>query len=131
MHPNEALARKEIELIEAGRLEELRALYTEDFVFHYPGRSPLAGTYTSFDDFLAKVQTVFGPGQTIKRVLHDAFGSDDHAVQMLEVTATADSKSHSWRAIALAHVRDGRFSEMWIVIDDLYALDDFLNSLSG
>lgn len=131
MHPNEALARREIELIEAGKFDELRELYTDDFVFHYPGRSPLAGTYTSFDDFLTKAQKVFGPEPAIKRALHDAFGSDEHAVQVLQVTATVSGKSHSWRGIVLAHVRDGKFSEMWVTIEDLYALDDFLNSLSG
>jgi hypothetical protein len=28
------------------------------------------------------------------------------------------------------HVRDGKISEAWIHIDDLYALDDFLNLLT-
>ena len=28
------------------------------------------------------------------------------------------------------HVRDGKFSEAWLHVDDQYALDDFLNSLA-
>jgi len=62
-------------------------------------------------------------------VLHDVFGSDDHAVQLLTVTA---------RARALAHVGGGRrdarprrkISEVWISVRDPYALDEFLNSLA-
>ena len=34
-----------------------------------------------------------------------------------------------WHAVAVLHVRDGKFSECWIHVDDQYALDDFLNSL--
>jgi hypothetical protein len=29
------------------------------------------------------------------------------------------------------HVRDGQFCEAWAQFDDQYALDDFLNALTG
>ena len=47
MHPNELLARQEIELIQAGDWDALDGLYTDDIVIHYPGRNPLAGTHSS------------------------------------------------------------------------------------
>jgi uncharacterized protein len=128
MHPNEQLARREIELVNAGDLDGLGQIYAEDFAFHYPGKNPLAGDYENVDDFLTKAERLLGEGK-LKRELHDAFGSDDHAVQLLEVTADVGARSHSWRAVAIYHVRDGRFSEAWLLIDDQYALDEFLNSL--
>lgn len=128
MHPNEALARREIEAINADDAEALREIYAEDLILHYPGQNPLAGDYRNVDDFLAKAQQLLGNG-TLTRELHDAFGSDDHAVQLLHVTARANGSSHSWRAVAIMHVRDGRFTEVWLHIDDQYALDKFLNSL--
>ncbi len=127
MHPNEALARREIDLIKAGELDALEELYTDDLIVHYPGHNPLAGSH-AVQDFLAKFDTVLKDG-TLKRELHDALGTDDHAVQLLNVTASVGGRSHSWKAVAVMHVRDGKFCEVWLHVDDQYALDDFLNSL--
>jgi len=129
MHPNEELARREIELIEGGDLDGLRELYADDFVLHYPGRNPLAGDHRDLDAFLARFGDLLGDG-TLTRKLHDVLGSDDHAVQLLEVSAEVGDRHHSWRATAIYHVRDGRFVEAWIHLDDQYALDDFLNELA-
>jgi ketosteroid isomerase-like protein len=127
MHPNELLARREIDLINADDLEALEDLYTDDLVVHYPGKNPLSGSHL-VQEFLVKFQTVLNGG-TLTRELHDALGTDDHAVQLLRVTASAGGHSHSWNAVAVMHVRDARFSEVWLHVDDQYALDDFLNSL--
>ena len=128
MHPNEALARREIELIEAGDFDALPELYADDLIVHYPGRNPLSGT-SHVDDFLARFEALLGDG-TLTRELHDALGTDDHAVQLLRVSASAGGLSHSWNAVAVLHVRDGKFSECWIHVDNQYALDEFLNSLA-
>ena len=129
MHPNEELARREIGLIQAGDLEALEDIYASDLVIHYPGRNPLSGTH-HVNEFLSRFEALLGDG-TLTRELHDALGSDDHAVQLLRVTASAQGRSHSWNAVAVLHVRDGRFSECWLHVDDQYALDGFLNSLAG
>jgi ketosteroid isomerase-like protein len=127
MHPNELLARREIELINAGELEALAELYADDLVIHYPGRNPLSGAHPA-KEFLAKAETLLRDG-TLRRELRDALGNDDHAVQLLRVTASARGRSHSWHAVAVLRVREGKFFECWIHVDDQYALDDFLNSL--
>jgi ketosteroid isomerase-like protein len=127
MHPNERLARREIELINAGDMGGLGDLYTDDLVVHYPGRNPVAGSH-SVQEFLAKFEAVLKNG-SLTRELHDALGTEDHAVQLLKVTASVGGRSHSWNAVAVMHVRDGKFSEVWLHVDDQYALDDFLNSL--
>jgi hypothetical protein len=132
MHPNEDLARRELDAIRAGAdIEALGEFYADDFVLHYPGRNPLAGDYRSLEDFLAKFEPVFGEDATVTRELHDALGSDDHAVQLLEVTANAGGRSYSWRGLVVMHTRDGRISEAWIHNGDQYGLDEFLNSLAG
>ena len=86
MHPNELLARKEIELIQAGDWDAVDRLYTDDIVIHYPGRNPLAGSHSA-EQFLAKFQTLLKDGP-LERELHDALGTNDHAVQLLRVTAS-------------------------------------------
>jgi len=128
MHPNEELARREIELIETDDVDALQEIYTDDLVVHYPGRNPLSGSHP-VSEFLARFEALL-KGGTLTRELHDALGTDDHAVQLLRVTASVGERSHSWNAVAVMHVLDGRFSEIWLHVDDQYALDDFLNSLS-
>jgi ketosteroid isomerase-like protein len=130
VHPNELLARREIEFISQGDVEGLRRLYADDCVFHYPGKSPLAGTHRGVSAFMANLDAVFA-GATITRELHDALGTDNHAVQLLRVTATAGARSHTWHAVWVMHVRDGQFCEAWAQFDDQYRLDDFLNALTG
>jgi ketosteroid isomerase-like protein len=127
MHPNEILARREIDLINAEDFEALDDLYSDDLIVHYSGKNPLAGSHP-VQEFLARFQTVLQDG-SLRRELHDALGTNDHAVQLLNVTASVGGRSHSWNAVAVMHVRDGKFSEVWLHVDDQYALDNFLNSL--
>jgi hypothetical protein len=130
MHPNEALARRELEVLEAGDMDALGELYTEDCVVHYPGRNPLSGDHPGFPALIGKIRPLLGDGGSVRRVLHDVFGSDDHAVQLLTVTGEGRGRSHTWEAVVVMHVRDGKISEVWISVRDPYALDEFLNSLA-
>ena len=131
MHPNEELARRELEILESGGMGALATVYADDFVLHYPGRNPLAGVHRSLEGFLGKLEPLIGADGTITRQLHDAFGSDDHAVQLLTVTANARGRTHTWQAAVVMHVREGKISEGWIQVFDQHALDEFLNSLAG
>lgn len=128
MHAHEELARREMELIQAGDDEAVVALYASDFVLHYPGRNPLAGTYTDVDQFLTRLGELFHGG-TVQRELHDALGTEDHAVQLLRVTGEAKGRSHTWNAVIVMHVSGGQFTEAWFHFDDQYALDAYLTSL--
>ena len=97
-------------VIHPGDMAAVAGMYTDDFVLHYPGRGPLGGTHDSFDGFLAKARALMGEDGSVKRELHDAFGSDDHAVQLLTVTGNAKGRSHTWQAVVLMHVRDGQIT---------------------
>ena len=86
MHPNEALARREIDLIKAGDLGALEDIYASILSSITRAETP-SGTHP-VKEFLARFETLLGDG-TLTRDLHDALGSDDHAVQLLRVTASA------------------------------------------
>ncbi|HWC32083.1 MAG TPA: nuclear transport factor 2 family protein [Actinomycetota bacterium] len=128
-HSNADLARRELQAVNAGDLAALREIYTEDFVFHYPGRSPLAGDYRGFDglrDFAEKVGDV--AGEQMEREAHAIVADDEHAVQLLTVRATRkDGRTHEWNAVVVLHLRDGKFNEAWVHVDDPYAHDEFLS----
>lgn len=127
-HPNAELAGRELDAVNAGDLDALRDLYTEDFVFHYPGRNALSGDYRGFDglrEFAEKIGDLVG--DSIEREAHAMVADDDHAVQLMTVRATRkDGRRHQWNAVVVLHVRDGKFNEAWVHVDDPYALDDFL-----
>lgn len=128
-HPNAELARRELDAVNSGDLDALRELYTEDFVFHYPGRNPLAGEHRGFaglQRFAEKIGDLVG--ESIEREAHAFVADDEHAIQLLTVSATRkDGQSHRWNAVVVLHVRDGKFNEAWIHVEDQYALDEFLS----
>ena len=133
MHPNEELARREAEAWAIRTAsEEALGMYTDDAVIHYPGRNPLAGAYVGHDglrEFASRIGELVGDG-TIRRELHDALGTDEHAVQLLTVEAEVGARRHAWRAAIVMHVRDGKISEAWVTVEDQYALDEFLNTIA-
>jgi hypothetical protein len=129
-HPNEELARSEMEATLRGDFEGMLDHYTDDVVLHYPGRNALSGTHRGKDgirEWARKIDELLGAGGSLKRTLHDILASDDHAIQLVSVEARrADGRSASWNAAVVMHVRDGRISEVWLNIDDPYAVDELL-----
>jgi hypothetical protein len=65
-HPNEEVARSEMEAALRGDVEGMLAHYTEDVILHYPGRSnALSGTYRGKDglqEWICKIDALLGPG---------------------------------------------------------------------
>jgi uncharacterized protein len=119
---NEELARSEMEVALRGDFEGMLAHYTKDVILHYPGRNALSGTYRGKDglgEWVRKIDELLGPEGSLTRTLHDILASDNHAVQLVAVEA-------SWNAAVVMHVRDGKISEIWLNIDDPYAVDTLL-----
>jgi ketosteroid isomerase-like protein len=127
-HPNEELARSEMEAALRGDFEGMLDHYTDDVVLHYPGRNALSGTYRGKDgvrEWGRKIDELLGVGGSLTRTLHDILASDNHAIQLVSVVARrADGRSASWNAAVVMHVRDGKISEVWLNIDDPYAVDE-------
>ena len=128
-HANEELARSEMEAVLRGDFEGMLEHYTDDVVLHYPGRNPLSGTHqgkAGIRQWASKIEELLGAGGSFTRTLHDILASDDHAIQLLSVDATrADGRTASWNAAVVMHVRDGKISEVWLNINDPYAVDEF------
>jgi hypothetical protein len=129
-HPNEELARSEMDATLRGDFEGMIDHYSDDVVFHYPGRNALTGTYRGKDglrEWIRKVGELLGEEGSITRTLHDVVAGDDHAISLVSVDAMrADGRSARWNAALVMHVRDGKISEVWTHIDDPYAVDELL-----
>jgi ketosteroid isomerase-like protein len=128
---NEELARQEMEAALRGDLEAMLACYSEDVVLHYPGRNILSGVYTgkqAIRTWIEKLSHLVGPGGSFERTLHDILANDDHAIQLVSVQArTSAGRSAHWNAAVVMHAVEGKITEIWLHIDDPYAVDDLLS----
>ena len=129
-HPNEQLAQSEMEAALRGDFEGMLAHYTDDAILHYPGRNPLSGTHRGKEgirEWGRKIDELLGEGGALTRTLHDILASDEHVIQLVSVEANrAGGQSARWNVAVVMHVRDGKISEVWLHIDDPYAVDELL-----
>lgn len=129
-HPNEELGRREMDAAMRGDADAMLAFYTDDVVLHYPGRNALSGEHRGkqgLREWMNTIGELIGPDGSFTRSLHDVIANDDHVIQLVSVDARrSDGRIAHWNAAITMHVREGRFSEIWIAIDDPYAVDAFL-----
>lgn len=126
-HPNAEVVRLAYELFAKGDVDGLLELYTDDAVWHVPGKCALAGDYRGregFRSYLAKIDELSGGTYTIVE-LHDILAGDEHVVALHRAHATREGKTYDQNEILVFHVRDGRIVEGWEAYPDLYGVDDF------
>jgi ketosteroid isomerase-like protein len=126
-HPNAQLMRKSGELLIAGDFQGFLELHTEDVVMHVPGTGPVAGDHHGRDGIAAAFQKeaalLDGPPEFED---HDDLGSDHHAVGLVIQRLRRGGRTLEGRQTIIAHVRDGKFSEIWFQPEDQTAYDAFL-----
>jgi uncharacterized protein len=117
---NLATARAVTAAFEAGDTAKLDELVADDIVWHEIGRAePRRGK-----DALRAVS----PGTTnytSEGKTHDILASDDHAVTLVEATATRAGRTLTYRTAEIYHVRDGKVTERWAFSDDTAAIVAF------
>ena len=125
-HANEELLRNGYAAFEKGDLDTLRGLFTDDIVWHSPGRSPLAGDYRGIDEVFGLFGNVFElSGGTFRNEIHDILADDEHAVALVTATGERGGKTLNDKQAHVFHVRDDKVTEFWLQPGDLYANDEF------
>lgn len=113
----EAFAKKDTDV--------LRELLGE-CVWHIPGEGILAGTYTGADEILGLfARGAEETGGTLTLEIHDVLGDNDHAIGLDRVTARRGDRTIDMNRVTIAHGRDGKLTEVWLVPEDQYAFDEF------
>jgi uncharacterized protein len=128
-HPNAQLMRKAGELLNAGDFPGFLELHTDDVVMHVPGSGPLSGDHRGRDGIAAvfqKEMSLLDAPPEFER--HDDLGSDDHAVSLVVQRLRRGGRTLEGRQTVVAHVREGKFSEVWFQAEDQAAFDDFFAS---
>ena len=127
-HPNEDLVREGTAAFERGDMDAAQKQWAEDIRMHIPGRGLLAGDYQGIEQvrqFYARLAEL--TGGTVSVELHDVLANDEHAVQLLTARGERAGKQLNDNMVVVYHIRNGRVTEMWTQVTDLYAYDEFFS----
>jgi ketosteroid isomerase-like protein len=127
-HPNEEVVRTGYEAFSRGDMDTLRGLFVDDVVWHVPGRSPLAGDHRGVDAVLGYFgQTMELTGGTFQVELHDVVANDHHTVGLHIARGQRSGKNLEDHQVLVFHFRDGQIAEVWQLVEDVYANDNFFS----
>jgi uncharacterized protein len=106
----------------AGDLERIVAAYHDEFVLHYFGDSPLAGTHTG------KEAAITVLGQATMRSERELIAVEDvlAGVELgaLVVTERLGPERRECRRVLLYRVRDDKLAECWLYDEDQRFVDE-------
>ena len=118
---NAAVARAITDAFDSGDMARVDALLADDIVWHEIGRAePRRGK-----DALRATGPGGGADYTITGRTHDILASDDHAITLVEATATRGGRTFSYRTAEIYHIRAGKVTERWAFSDDTEAIARF------
>ncbi len=105
--------------------EALRALLSDDVVWHVPGRSSIAGEHRGIRAVLAYLERRRAMTDSTFRVtIHGAAVIADRVVQLAGGRAIRDGREVAWETVGVFRVVDGRIAECWLVPFDAAAFDE-------
>ena len=124
----ERIVRSLLDALERRDLVAIGETLSDDVVYHFPGRGPVAGTYRGRADVVglldAFAQLFDGP---LEMAPHDVVASEAHVVDLATYTGERHGQRFTWNVVRLYHVDADRISEIWLMIGDVYAFDAFLD----
>ena len=119
---NAAIARQVTDAFERRDMEALDRLIADDIVWHEIGRAePRRGK----DSMRAAAPGGDEADYEITGTAHDILATDDHAVVLVNATATRGGKTFNYRTAEIYHIRDGQIAERWAFSDDTAAISAF------
>ena len=127
-HPNEELTRRGFDAFAKGDVDTLRELFDQDAVWHVPGRNQLSGDHRGVNAILglfAKIAEL--SGGTFRIDLHDVVANDEHAVAIYVTRGEREGRTLENRTVLVSHIRNGKFTQSWLMSDDHYAADEFFS----
>jgi ketosteroid isomerase-like protein len=129
VHPNEKVFRDFHEAqsrFYAGEDDRsLRALLSDDVIWHVPGRSAIAGHYRGAEAVIEYFRRRREFTRATFRVLvRDVLANDQRVVALAGGEAERDGKRHEWETAGVFRVREGKIAECWLLPFDQYLFDE-------
>jgi uncharacterized protein len=124
MHPNERLLREEYRARAERDDRTLADAFSDDVVWHVPGKSAIAGEYRGKDQVMEYVRRRRAlVDDTFDVTVEDVLANDEHGLVIASGSAVRDGKLMQWRAHGIYRFELGRISECWVLPEDQYAFD--------
>ncbi len=120
------MLRTAMEALNQGDVQTFLDLHADDVVVHVTGRNAYSGTFTGKGElasaFENQAKALDGPPQF---EVHDVLASEAHGIMLGVQLAARGGRTLQSRTAIIAHERDGKFSEIWVIPEDPYAEDEF------
>jgi ketosteroid isomerase-like protein len=124
-HPNEDLMRENFAATGRGDYDAPQKNWAEDIRYHFPEGSPIAGDYQGIEQVRQLFARMAEQAGTVSVELHDVLANDDYAVAMITTRGEQAGQQLNGNMVVVYHFRDGKVTEVWTHLSDLYALDEF------
>ena len=122
-HPNAKILREMADRMRAGDMESALDVLADDVEWHEIGRTePTRGKEALGQRYAESV----GDFET-QADLHDVLATDDHAIQLMNVTARRGGKTLEYRTAEIYHMSDGKITARWAFSDDTAAIVEFFS----
>ena len=126
---NMALMRRFCEARANKDAEAIIGCLTEDVVWRYPGRNPLAREYRGKEEvagFFRSLRELTGGtfSSETERIMVDGSAAFVHELPR----GTREGKSLEWRTVLMARLRDGKIAEVDVFQNVQHELDEWWNS---
>ena len=120
-HPNAKILRDLADRMNAGDMEAAFGVLSDDVEWHEIGRDePTRGKQALGQRYAESVGDF-----EVEAKLHDVVAGDEHAVQLMDVTARRGGKTLEYRTAEIYHVKDGKITARWAFSDDTAAIVEF------
>ena len=121
MHPNAQILHDANKSFSTDNPQAAMDLLADDVEWYEIGRSePTRGK----EAVLQRFQESFGDAE-VQATEHAVVADDEHAVQLMNVTARRGEKTLNYRTAEIFHMRDGKITARWAFSDDTQAIIDF------
>ena len=120
-HPNAKVLRDMADRMKAGEFEAAFGVLAHDVVWHEIGRAePTRGKQALGQRYAESVGDY-----EIDADVHDVLANDEHAVQLMNVTARRGGKTLEYRTAEIYHMTDGKITARWAFSDDTARIVQF------
>ena len=120
-HPNAKVLRDMADRMKAGDFEAAFDVLAEDVEWHEIGRAePTRGKEALGQRYAESVGDY-----EIDADVHDVVANDEHAVQLMNVTARRGGKTLEYRTAEIYHMTDGKITARWAFSDDTARIVEF------
>ncbi len=94
--------------------------------YHVPGNNIVSGTYRGSEEILGLfARTAAETNDTLAFELHDIVGGENHVVMLDHQTGRRGDRTIDQSRVLIAHIENGIMTEVWLVVEDEYAFDEF------